>query len=76
MKEKRELNLAADQDVLAVVTFMQDRIAANRLVAVAQGIAEIAPLLWKQYSTEGVQVLSLSPEPIDSCVEQTQSTAT
>ncbi|HWW88692.1 MAG TPA: hypothetical protein VNZ26_34095 [Vicinamibacterales bacterium] len=53
------MKLEVDDDVLEVATFMQGRIAASRLVAVAEGLAAIAPTLWKKYPAETVQVLRL-----------------
>ena len=51
--------LVADPDVQAVAEFMQARIAASRLVAVADGLAAMAPLLWGRYAAEAVQALRL-----------------
>lgn len=38
---------------------MQSQIPASRLVAVANGISEIAPLLWGGFQAESIEVLSL-----------------
>ncbi len=58
------MKLIIDADVQVVAAFMQGRIQASRLVAVAGGIAALAPVLWGHYGTEGVQVLRLESEPI------------
>jgi hypothetical protein len=44
--EGEVLNLVADPDVLEVASFMQKRFAADRLIAIAKGVADLAPLLW------------------------------
>ncbi len=56
--------LEVDSDVLAVVAFLQTHVAASRLVAVADGLAAIAPLLWGKYQPESVQVIQLATKPI------------
>jgi len=53
-------DVRVDSDVLAVAIFMQERMAASRLVAVADGLAAIAPLLWGHYEAEAVQALRLA----------------
>lgn len=57
-------SLVADQDVQAVAEFMQTRIAAGRLVSVADRLAAMAPLLWGHYEAESVTALRLTPPPI------------
>lgn len=65
-----------DSDVQAVAEFMQERIAASRLVAVADGLGAVAPLLWGQYQPEAVQALRLvSAPPISGDGPRTQSIA-
>jgi hypothetical protein len=53
------MDLELDSDVRAVAEFMQSRIATERLVAVARGVAELAPILWGKYPAESIEVLSL-----------------
>lgn len=64
-----------DSDVQAVAEFMQARIAASRLVAVADGLAAIAPLLWGRYKPEAVQVIRFVAPSITGCAERTQPAA-
>lgn len=60
------MDLVFDEDVKAVAEFMQERLSANRLVSVANGLAAIAPLLWGRYDAEPVSVLQLvSPPPVN-----------
>jgi hypothetical protein len=70
-----EQNLIVDSDVQAVIAFMQGNIPAARLVAVANGIASIAPLLWGQYQPESVQALRLVASPISLDDRHIQSVA-
>jgi hypothetical protein len=64
-----------DPDVLAVVEFMQERIAASRLVAVADGLAAVAPLLWSRHQPEVVEVLKLAFPPISGCGPRIRSSS-
>lgn len=57
-------SMVVDEDVRAVAEFMQGRIAASRLVAVADGLAGIAPLLWGKFQPEAVQAIRLEGQPI------------
>ena len=40
------MEVQLDPDVQRVAEFMQREIPADRVVAVAQGVAAVAPLLW------------------------------
>jgi hypothetical protein len=40
------MEIVVDQDMQAVAEFMQRNIPADRLVAVAKGVGDIAPILW------------------------------
>lgn len=62
--------VVVDPDVQVVAEFMQTRIAASRLVAVSDGLAAIAPLLWGRFQPEAVQALRLDVGSI-SAAEQT-----
>jgi hypothetical protein len=50
-------SMIVDDDVKAVAEFMQGRIAASRLVAVADGLAAMAPLLWGRFQPEAIQAI-------------------
>jgi len=58
------MDLILDSDVRAVAEFMHQNMAAARLVAIARGIAALAPLLWGHYEAEEVSVLRLEQPPI------------
>jgi hypothetical protein len=60
------MELVIDPDLKSVAEFMQEQLPANRLVAVANGLAGIAPLLWGQYQSEEVETLRLVSPPISS----------
>lgn len=53
------MDLRVDPDVQEVAEFMQRRIAASRLVGVADALAAIAPVLWGRYQPEMVDALRL-----------------
>ena len=58
------MDLNIDPNLKAVAEFMQERLPANQLVAVANGLATIAPLLWGHYKGEEIVPLRLvSPPP-------------
>jgi len=63
--------LKVDSDVQALAEFMQTKIAASRLVAVAEGLAAMAPLLWGQYQPEAVRVVRLEADPISDRAART-----
>jgi uncharacterized protein YjeT (DUF2065 family) len=76
MGDDRAVSVEMDSDVQSVAAFMQAQIAASRLVAVAEGLAAIAPALWGRYVPEPVQALRLSvvaPSAADG--QQTRSSA-
>jgi hypothetical protein len=60
------VELMIDPDVKAVAEFMQANIAAAKLVAVADGLQAIAPLLWGQHDTESVTALRLCAMPLSA----------
>jgi hypothetical protein len=64
-----------DDDVKAVAEFMQTKIAASRLISVADGLAAIAPLLWGRYEPEAVQALRLEAQPIADCAARRRRAA-
>ena len=49
-----------DDDVKAVAEFMQQNIAAGRLVGVATAIGRLAPILWGRFSADDVQAVVLT----------------
>ena len=57
-------SMIVDDDVQAVAEFMQGKIAASRLVAVADGLAAIAPLLWGRFQPDAIQAIRLEAAPI------------
>lgn len=69
------MKLDIDPDVLAVVSFMQERLSTDRLVSTAKGIAALAPLLWGQYRSEELRVLRLVAPPISGCGQPTRSSS-
>jgi hypothetical protein len=48
------MNLKFDDDVLAVLDFMQTRIPAEKLVGVAGAVRDVAGLLWGRYAPQEV----------------------
>lgn len=64
ISDRPEGSLDCDPDVTLVINFMQARIAASRLVSVADGLAALAPILWGGYRPERVTVLRLSEPPL------------
>jgi hypothetical protein len=67
------VDLILDEDVRAVAAFMQERISVARLVAVASGVAALAPLLWGRYQPEELSVLRLVHPAISDCGPPKQS---
>jgi hypothetical protein len=58
------MELSLDQDVQAVLEFMQSQIPAEKLVSVARAVSGLSDTLWGHYSPKGVVALALSAEPI------------
>jgi hypothetical protein len=70
------VNLEIDPDVLAVMAFMQRNVAGSKLVAVANGVRDLANIAWGSYEKEDVSVLLLREPPMISvCDPHTQSSA-
>lgn len=61
------MRLVMDDDVQRVCEFMQASLPTAKLVAVADGLASLAPLLWGAYQGEAVAALRLLSEPISGC---------
>lgn len=53
-----------DDDVQAVLEFMQRRVAAQKLVGVARAVADVAPILWGHFDADAVRCLGLQCPPI------------
>lgn len=66
--------LRMDQDLKLVMEFMLSNVGAAKLVAVAQGLAAVAPVFWGHYEREEVRALALEVPPIG--FGSPQSTAT
>ncbi len=69
------MEFVIDEDVKAVAEFMQNQIAASRLVAVANAMAKLAPLFWGKYQPDELDIIRLVPPPISGCDQRTQSSA-
>jgi hypothetical protein len=59
MADKPQTVLEMDEHVRSVMDFMIQEIPAARLVGVAAGIAQCAPLVWAEHQQEPVQPLRL-----------------
>jgi hypothetical protein len=57
------MNLEIDEDVKAVMEFMQKNVAATKLVNVAKAAASLAPIIWGEYNAEALNILSLRESP-------------
>jgi hypothetical protein len=67
------MNLELDEDLRSLAEYMQCHIAAEKLVAVAQGLAALAPLLWGHHDRRSITPLALRNEPISACDPHTRS---
>jgi len=78
MGKKNGMQIVVDSDVQAVLEFMQANLPADKLLGVADGIPEMARLLWKQYPQEPCPVMVLRlPKPLTTgLVNQLLPTAT
>jgi len=56
---KNETELVLDNDVRAVMEFMQQKIPAEKLLGVAESLPGLARLLWVKFQQEPVQAVSL-----------------
>jgi len=55
-----------DEDVQGVLEFMQANIPASKLVAVAQAVSAMAPLLWGHHAPEPVSTVRLIGHPLSA----------
>jgi hypothetical protein len=62
------MDVSLDPDVQRVAEFMQREIPADRVIEVAQGIAALAPLLWRSGSDPAI--VRLREPPLVSRVPQ------
>ena len=53
------MEFICDPHVKKVLEFMQSNLPADKLVGVAHGVAELAPILWGQYECTPVSALQL-----------------
>ena len=58
-------NLEVDQDVQAVLRFMQGNIPTAKLVGIADALPAVARFLWAKHPQEPIVALSLKSEPIE-----------
>jgi hypothetical protein len=62
--DRPETVLTIDPEVHAVVEFMQRNLQCSHMVAVAEAVAKLAPILWGRYAAEQVTPLQLVlPKP-------------
>jgi hypothetical protein len=69
------MELVFDVDARAVFEFMLANVPAAKLVAVANAVAQIAPVLWGHYKSEEVRALTWEWSSISACDPRTRSTA-
>lgn len=70
------MELVLDPDVKQALEHLQDTVPTDRLVAVATGVAALAPLLWGGYEPAAPRApLKLAAEPISACDQQIRSVA-
>jgi hypothetical protein len=58
------MKIIIDPDVQAVAEFMQGKIPASKLVAIASALSALAPVLWGHNRAEEVEAVRLKAEPI------------
>lgn len=70
------MRVDVDPDILAAAAALQSTVPAAKLVAVAEGVAKLAPALWGQLaSAEKVQVIRLVSDPISDHAQHIRLTA-
>lgn len=65
------MELVVDEDIKAVIEFMQKAVPAEKLLGVSRGVVRLSAVLWGQHSQIDVLPIRLNPPPIS----ETQSTA-
>ena len=53
------MELVCDRNVKEVLEFMQSSMPTDKLVGIAKGVAELAPILWGRYDGTAVAALQL-----------------
>jgi hypothetical protein len=53
------MEFVCDSDVMQVLEFMQSNMPTDKLVSVAKGVAQLAPILWGRYGENPVAALQL-----------------
>lgn len=64
------MNVELDKDVLAVASFMQSNIEADKLSAVAEALGKIAPLLWGKAFSSIDAIMIRAECPTSRCGQQ------
>lgn len=63
------MKLSVDQDVQAVIEYMQSNIPAAKLIGVAEKLPELARLLWSDYSQDSFRAIELRNELMEELHE-------
>lgn len=58
------MDVIIDPDVKSVLQFMQSNVPASKLLAVADGVADLARLLWEHYKQDEIELLRIKAAPI------------
>jgi len=69
------MDVKLDPDLQRAAAYLQASFPAAKLVAITQGLNQLAPMLWGHYEPERLDALRLVAEPISPCDPRTQSTA-
>jgi hypothetical protein len=67
------MNLTMDVDVQEVAVYMQENIATDKLIGVANSLGSIAELLWGHYPKVSIVPIVLSHPQITSLPQSTAS---
>jgi len=67
------MTLVMDGDVKRVIEFMESNVPYAKIVAVAEAIQKLAPIMWGQHEQEPIRALGLS-SPIECASLQQLST--
>lgn len=65
-----EKDFVVDQDVQAVLEFMQTNISVCKLIGVAECLPRIAKLLWRHYPQNPLVPVSLFARPLSTSYEK------
>ncbi len=55
------MDFVCDFHVKKVLEFMQDNLPCDKLVGIAEGIAQIAPIIWGRYERTPVRATDIFP---------------